>query len=108
MNFRIGQKVVCIRDGASRYTGHGGGPLKRGAIYTIKCTRIGSWDVQVVDLVEVTPGPFHDGFDPERFRPVVERKTDTGFAILEEIRQRESEPAPKVPAHTSPDHALGE
>lgn len=74
--FHVGQKVECVNDGPSRYSLTSGSRVKKGAIYTILRIRIGGIGIEVVDLVEASPGRDCDGFDPERFRPIVERKTD--------------------------------
>lgn len=113
MAFQVGQKVVCI--------GSKGTPNidweawcaywkvarpTRGSIYTIRDTRIGS-NRQHVRLVEIVNpiAEFSDAlpqepwFWAEAFRPVVEKKTDAGMAILREILERETvKDMPRVPA----------
>lgn len=89
MSFQVGQKVACVDASPCR-----GGcclcPLVEGKVYTI--THINPDPDQFgdigVELFEVSPPKsyFHQpGFRSTRFRPVVERKTDTGMAILTKI-----------------------
>jgi len=105
MTFRVGQKVVCIDDGddpglpageQSDWT-----PDERpimGHIYTVRRCFIARGNL-ILHLDEIarsataqeTWGP-DVGYGAFRFRPLAEKKTDTGFAILEEIRRRESIP----------------
>lgn len=86
--FRIGQKVVCVDDaGWANYANSKNRPY-RGCTYTVA-----SIDGEYIGLEEVFP--WQDGRDSSsylasRFRPVVERKTETGMAILREILDRES------------------
>ena len=92
--FHVGQKVVCV-DGRPTDK-EGACELVRGAIYTIRWC--GMWSLPPwfpkpklgVRLVGVDRGPdpwrpdldaaFDMPFNAARFRPVVERKTDIGFA----------------------------
>jgi hypothetical protein len=77
MTFRVGQKVVCISEDKTRI-------LRRGRIYTIASIRwIGADETNDPGLgvtVEETPTKEDDEwfaeFRAERFRPIVERKTD--------------------------------
>jgi hypothetical protein len=107
MTFRVGQKVVCINgydDLAKRYGCRG--PVK-GNVYTIR-----EFDDRgsepALRLVEITnplkmhrniSEPIEPAFAVAAFRPVVERKTDIGFA--HEILRKASKPA-RGPAVTSP------
>lgn len=79
-NFRVGQKVVCIK-GAERspYT-IGGWCPKTGGVYTVRGVYDGPLYL-VIHLEEYRhpDGDMHGvehGWDATRFRPVVERKTD--------------------------------
>ena len=81
MAFRIGQKVVCVN--ALPRPGKifkDGSKLTKGAVYTIAgsgfLTHLGA---PGVSLVEITR-PFVPGFREDRFRPLIERKTDISFA----------------------------
>ena len=75
---RAGMKVVCIDvDGAPQ--------LQLNGVYTIsrilpmaEClrNRIYLGKICPVELYEVDPFPGNYGFDPNRFRPAVSRKTD--------------------------------
>lgn len=113
MTLHRGQKVECISHNwtfwkwlrwVMRPTR--AGLPEFGRVYTV-ANVYGYRDLVMLELVEL-PAPFEHGwlpgFNSLCFRPVVERKTDTGFAILEEIRKRESDgaPAPRVPAHSDP------
>lgn len=105
MAFHVGQKVVCI--------GTPGTPNidwdawcaywkvvkpTRGETYTVRDTRIGRDGRQHILLVEIVNPivPFKDAPDQEKrfwaeaFRPIVEKKTDAGMAILQEILTRET------------------
>jgi|GEM_PF-6401882 len=97
--FRVGQKVVCVRPDAL-------GILVARRVYTISHFSYGYDNGPLaLHLCEVSTGHYRPrglgerGFAPDRFRPVVEKKTDTGFAILEEIRRRETiDERQKIPA----------
>lgn len=84
MAFRVGQKVVCVNatDGYGSLYGagytHG---LREGAIYTIsKIT-----DETFVSVAEIKVG----GWRADRFRPIVEKKTDISIftAMLKTKKQ---------------------
>lgn len=86
--FRIGQKVVCVDDECApgrawvRW-----GPPKLGAVYTVAATGLNSINgAGTCIAVEEIKGQYR----ASRFRPVTERKTETGMAILREILDRES------------------
>jgi hypothetical protein len=69
MAFRVGQKVVCIDNGmgamdASPY-------LQKGDVYTVTASRIDLVGWPVIGLAGV-----RYQWSAERFRPIVERKTD--------------------------------
>lgn len=81
--FRVGQKVVCVdADGSLE--------LKEKAVYTIKKVFAygpSLWRGKIrmnnaILLWEVAPSHSYDSFAPERFRPVQEKGTETGMAIL--------------------------
>jgi deoxyribodipyrimidine photolyase-like uncharacterized protein len=90
MNFRVGQRVVCV-DAKPRFysTCH----LIEGAIYTIVGFREFSPRWRAAWVAEVQ-SQSKNGFFADRFRPVVERKTDTGMAILTKILDDVRERAP--------------
>ena len=94
MTFRVGMKVVCVREPIN--------PIKEvvkirvGAVYTVRelyLSFIGSRPG--IRLAEIT-NPLHPitgteyGYFAARFRPIVERKTDIGFAheILRKLTTR--------------------
>lgn len=90
-NFRVGQKVVCI-DAAPGGWGFAEN-LILNAVYTvsefrppsmgrISPTERGKFAAVRVAEITLSPG---DWFLASRFRPAVERKTDTGMAILTKI-----------------------
>lgn len=89
--FSVGMKVVCVDDSdrdesVPGWTLRGGmDGLRKGAIYTIRSVFISpAWRSPVVRLEEIQRLPlshyngvaFESGYDPDRFRPVVTRKTD--------------------------------
>lgn len=102
--FKMGQKVVCVDD-SHRRPAHEPASLyiRAGQVYTIRwvgecpfepwreegpCVRLCEVVRPNNEREEWSDFPFR----ASRFRAVVERKTDTGFAVLEEIRKRESSP----------------
>lgn len=104
MAFRVGQKVVCINDQGTTCLNQK--ELCSGAIYTVRW--IGSmssvkWSANAlrtdglgIRLNEFVRGPCPTAgeadqpFSIRRFRPVVEKSTDIGMAILQEILDRET------------------
>lgn len=95
MSFHVGQKVVCVD--ARRNWGHDDFPLKKNSVYTVSgmCSYreaqdsiFGSKVTPRLCLAEIPEKTY--GFHVSRFRPVIERKTETGMAILREIIDRES------------------
>lgn len=103
-NFRVGQKVVCINDadGESHWlvptVGDMDG-LTRGCVYTVREIYFDVvWAKTLVRLEEIRRPPclldgqpFECGFYPERFRPVVDRKTDISIftAMLTDTKVEE-------------------
>lgn len=83
MAFYVGQKIVCVRAAFKHKTILS--PLTRNAVYTVRDAFIAHNGMPCVRLVEL-PAPrvrcfgrrelFEPGYDADRFRPVVERKTD--------------------------------
>lgn len=90
MSFYVGQKVVCVDDSSPPLNVLNGCkiPVKSGKIYTIKAAYYGYKSTPVVDLCEVPHCP-HCGapsaFQALRFRPLQERSTETGMAILRKV-----------------------
>jgi hypothetical protein len=74
MNFRVGQKVVCV-DSATRFI-PGSTGLVEGAIYTVIETGVGLFCGELWITVAEVAARSDEGFFANRFRPVVERKTD--------------------------------
>ena len=89
--FRIGQKVVCVCTPADERPGE----PPNGSVSTVSNV-YKSVDGLCLELEE-WPAPesseHFPGWRASFFRPVIERKTNIGMAILEEIRKRESAPA---------------
>jgi hypothetical protein len=103
MTFRVGQKVVCVKEP------HKANPRVTqpvvGKVYTVRQTYL-SWPDSKPGIVldEIQNGIHRAsgqeyGFYASRFRPVVERKTD--ISIFTEILRKASKPA-RGPAVTSP------
>lgn len=97
--FWIGQKVVCVDDSPSDdpRCGPGGDWVpnypKRGQIYTVRgISNTGSivLDEIMNPIREFLGGDAEAHWKPHRFRPLVEKSTDTGMAILREILDRET------------------
>lgn len=99
MAFRVGQKVVCVK--SRRYGGTGAEimPVK-GNVYTVRgidlnrpgCNcEVGLWLEEITNPpMDYRGGIEECSFDATRFRPLVEKKTETGMAILREILDRET------------------
>lgn len=102
MTFRIGQKVVCVDDSGGNYspwpisidsTVDG---LTKNRVYHIR--RVGKYrGAKVVWLAEINRGRCSNhpragevGFARERFRPLIERKTD--ISIFTEILHNTKSP----------------
>lgn len=97
MNFRVGQRVVCVNDGAVRGIPYTGGPwdkgeeIRNGEVYTV--TRVyvfaghpSLWLKEVCRSKASRRWCGEDvGYLASRFRPLVEKKTDAGMAILKTI-----------------------
>lgn len=87
MSFHVGQRVVCIDDGPGL---NPIGPLCKGQIYTIRGFSNDPRDPELgVYLEEILNlHPFHGveiNYRASRFRPVIERSTETGMAILRKV-----------------------
>ena len=100
MNFYVGQKVVCVDD-AARPTAGLGWSFKKpnvhiGEVYTIGGFENGGGELGVYLLEVVSNYPpfprsgLSRSFYPDRFRPVVERKTDISIftAMLNPSHQK--------------------
>lgn len=102
MAFRVGQKVVYIDDHDDQsWEGRRPNHVREKEIYTIRWC--GEYNFEngpspAVYLSEVKnpKSRWFDGscsepaFGAERFRPLIEKSTDTGMAVLREILDRES------------------
>jgi hypothetical protein len=86
--FYVGQKVVCVNAGPLVNpigNVHVAPQLEEGRVYTVLAVAAGKGLL----LMEVAPSPPHPAFNAERFRPVVERKTDISIfrAMLNPSKQ---------------------
>lgn len=103
-NFHVGQKVVCIDDSGHinangrRGTWEDGDAPKVGAIYTVRRSFTNEDGDAILWLDEIRRGPIARkewgddvGYGADRFRPVVERKTDISVftAMLNPSKTRE-------------------
>lgn len=104
--FHIGQKVVCVDDSFESGEWDVGRPNlpRANTVYTVRATFIETWSgcapspaLLLEEVINPVIGwsvglPTHReiGFSSHRFRPVVEKSTDTGMAILKEILERET------------------
>ncbi len=88
MAFRVGQKVVCVNDKPSRFTGLPTN-VREGGVYTVTKTFLHPRGIPCVLLSEIEVPIHHLGYDASRFRPVVERKTDISIftAMLNPSKQ---------------------
>lgn len=80
MTFHVGQKVVCVDASVSSYFGTRP-PLVRGGIYTVTAVipPLAHWPDDAWGLLVAEASPLHPlavGFVANRFRPIVEKKTD--------------------------------
>lgn len=93
--FRVGQKVMCV-DADCMDNILEGIPARivEGAIYSV--TWCGQWKgktcVRLAGIIRNREEPHYKNwpFAAYRFRPIVEKSTDAGMAILREILDRES------------------
>lgn len=104
MNFKVGQRVVCVDDSPGPIPGYlpslrpWDGYLKRGAIYTVRWVGMhapvlsGQRHPQLlcVKLEEIVRSIKDPPYRATRFRPVVERKTEIAIftRILDNVRHR--------------------
>lgn len=96
MMFRIGQKVVCVRRVGERHKLTAWPEIE--GIYTIRAVRTNVIRPAhgVALLLSEIKNPIDPAWDLEPgfysnlFRPIVEKSTDTGMAILKEILERET------------------
>lgn len=107
MTFRIGQKVACIKRDGWVGKGRGGETFPEfGRIYTIRSIEsVDGWAwVRLAEIVNPlhhytrSGRPSEAQFRIDRFRPIVERKTD--ISVFTEILRKASKPA-RAPAFSS-------
>lgn len=85
--FHVGQKVVCVNN-QNKLRPELSKILSLNAVYTVESIiNYGEELGERLLLCEVSDARDFDvrGYRSWRFRPVVEQKTDTGFAILQDI-----------------------
>lgn len=85
INFQVGQRVVCKRDGRYNYAREKLTPLQVGAVYRIRSVE---FDGCLVRLDEIrASGDQDDLFWHDRFELVAETKTDISIftKILDEV-----------------------
>lgn len=96
MAFKVGQKVVCVNDQFKPLDSKVFSALPvKGQIYTIRLIYGPNVHGYGFLLAEITGMPWpgdgeERGFLATRFRPLVEKSTETGMAILRGILDRES------------------
>lgn len=93
MTFRVGQKVVCVNArGAIEPR-----PVK-GRVYTVASVRWVEFaerrpglGITLVELPTIETDDYYAEYFAWRFRPIVERKTDIGFAqeILRKVSRKD-------------------
>lgn len=113
MTFRVGQKIVCINDdGFNDHRWCFNYPVK-GEVYTVRELVTGPRGVPSIRLIEIKNrvGFSDDGsmrgepcFTMRRFRPVVKKKTDIGFA--HEILRKASRTKETVASGRARDRAI--
>lgn len=92
MAFRVGQKVMCVDDksrlGRPHLEADGITRIIFGNVYKVSgsTTRDGFAAVHLVGIKR----PYGQAYYADRFRPVAEKSTDTGMAVLREILDRET------------------
>jgi hypothetical protein len=96
MNFRVGQKVVCVDDcngrpGTDLGLGYDNG-LRNGSVYTVTKLWTNGGDAYCA-LAEIEKDGWHAG----RFRPAVERKT--GISVFTKILDDVSRKVPADAVH---------
>jgi hypothetical protein len=100
--FHVGQKVVCVDDSGNWTNGFYYEIPVKGRIYTIRDidTRcvvfFGKAAIRVEEIIlpieNTLVGEWEPGYSPDRFRPVIERKTDISVftRILDKVNKRET------------------
>lgn len=95
MSFRIGQKVICIDDRGDKDGRSEIFPVK-GSVYTIRAFHPEGDSILLEEIVN-EPREYWQRFGElyfmlRRFRPLIERKTDIGFAheILKKTTRKRS------------------
>jgi hypothetical protein len=82
MNFRVGQKVVCVDDASRsfRIIDPNFQRASLGCIYTVSASQVDPWSGVAALMLAELPTHSASGIETwhqaKRFRPLVERKTD--------------------------------
>lgn len=91
--FRVGQKVVCIDSPTSDVRPPWREFPRKGAVYTVRGDRPHFEPSILLEEIisDVGWDGYEAGFAARRFRPIVERKTDIGFAheILRKVSRKQ-------------------
>lgn len=97
MNFRVGQKVVCIYHLPHESRRSGCNYPEKGSVYTVRGHVAGTDAKERILLDEVYNQPMRCivgtiewGFRADAFRPIVERKTD--ISVFHEILRKATKP----------------
>lgn len=77
MSFHVGQKVECIDASLPANPWHRAHPLVKGSIYVVTEVNAHSGYVSIDGSLRL--------WEQRRFRPITERSTETGMAILRRI-----------------------
>lgn len=83
LNFRVGQRIACVRDGRYNFAREKVTPLKIGEVYRVRSVEFNGHMVRLEEIRAT--GDQDDLFWHDRFELVAENKTDTGMAILKSI-----------------------
>lgn len=99
-NFKVGQKVVCINDNLKQFDIPGMvyidslDGLRKGVIYTIRSVYIESYgphegevSVRLEEIIRPSAYGNEVGYNPLRFKPLVEKKTD--ISIFQSMLKRD-------------------
>lgn len=103
--FVVGQKVVCVNDEevpvaaipGAIFLFFGLNGLTRGCVYTVREVYQAEYSlVPLVKVREIYRPDADDGYSALRFRPLVERGTETGMSILRDLLNKTDKPVEVV------------
>jgi len=96
MTFRVGQKVVCVDAASGDPARYFPCELIKGSIYTIQgfgehSDHPGETGVHLCEIQNRWHQGHRESFNPARFRPLADRKSDIGFAheILRKVSRKD-------------------